>query len=68
LGDFTYDGAVDDADVTLVSALYNPGAPPLPAPSAGTIAAVPEPSTILLLGVVAGGLLMMPGLRRRLWR
>jgi hypothetical protein len=69
LGDFTYDGAVDDADVTLVSALYNPSAPPLPSPAAsslavGTVAAVPEPATwlMLALGGLGAGLF---GWRRR---
>jgi hypothetical protein len=67
LGDFDYDGDVDDNDVTLVSALYNPTAPPLPAPTAaaaGTVAAVPEPGTWLLLtlGGLGAGLV---GWRRR---
>jgi autotransporter-associated beta strand protein len=68
LGDFNYDGAVDDADVTLVSALYDPTATPLPAPSAGAVAAVPEPSTMVLLGAMAAGLLMTSRFRRRLSR
>jgi hypothetical protein len=67
LGDFTYDGAVDDADVTLVSALYNPAAPPVGAPPIevpGAVAAVPEPATwlMLALGGLGAGLF---GWRRR---
>jgi hypothetical protein len=56
LGDFTYDGAVNDDDVTLIGALYDPSATPIPAPlaAAGTVAAVPEPSTWLMLSL--GGL------------
>jgi hypothetical protein len=68
LGDFTYDGAVDDADVTLVSALYDPTATPLPSPTVGTVAAVPEPSTMVLLSAMVAGLLMTLQFRRRLSR
>jgi hypothetical protein len=61
LGDFDYNGFVDDDDVTLLGAFYDPAAAPLasPAPqSASVVAAVPEPSTVLLLMVIAavGGL------------
>jgi hypothetical protein len=69
MGDFTYDGAVDDADVTLIGALYDPTATPLPSPAAsslaaGTVAAVPEPATwlMLALGGLGAGLF---GWRRR---
>jgi hypothetical protein len=68
LGDFDYDGDVDDNDVTLVSALYEPTATPIPAPGAsltgGTVAAVPEPATwlMLTLGGLGAGLF---GWRRR---
>jgi hypothetical protein len=70
LGDFTYDGAVNDDDVTLIGALYDPSAAPLPAPvaSAGAVAAVPEPSTALLLVIAAAGLLLTPRIRRGLSR
>jgi hypothetical protein len=56
LGDFTYDGAVNDDDVTLLGALYDPSATPIPVPAAtsGTVAAVPEPATWLMLSL--GGL------------
>jgi autotransporter-associated beta strand protein len=56
LGDFDYDGDVDDNDVTLVGALYNPTATPVGVPeigvpgiASGSVAAVPEPSSCLLL-------------------
>jgi hypothetical protein len=64
-GDFDYNGFVDDDDVTLLGALYNPGLPPIPAPDAGGgVAAVPEPSTwlMLTLGGLGAGLF---GWRRR---
>jgi hypothetical protein len=48
-GDFDYNGFVDDDDVTLLGALYNPGLPPIPAAPPDGVAAVPEPSTWLLL-------------------
>jgi hypothetical protein len=59
LGDFNYDGAVNDDDVTLLGALYDPSAAPIggaPAVAAtsGTVAAVPEPATWLMLSL--GGL------------
>jgi hypothetical protein len=82
LGDFDYNGFVDDDDVTLLGALYDPSAPPLttppaesligpPAepgakvePGANGVAAVPEPATVILLGVaIAVGL---TAARRRL--
>jgi hypothetical protein len=59
LGDFDYNGFVDDDDVTLLGAFYDPAAAPLPAPFAGSssiaanssVAAVPEPATIVLLTI-----------------
>jgi hypothetical protein len=64
-GDFDYNGFVDDDDVTLLGALYNPSLPPIPAPDAGGgVAAVPEPATwlMLTLGGLGAGLF---GWRRR---
>jgi hypothetical protein len=64
-GDFDYSGFVDDNDVTLLGALYAPGDPPIPAaPPAAGVAAVPEPSTwlMLTLGGLGAGLI---GWRRR---
>jgi hypothetical protein len=63
-GDFDYNGFVDDDDVTLLGALYAPGDPPIPAPAGGGVAAVPEPSTwlMLTLGGLGAGLF---GWRRR---
>jgi hypothetical protein len=48
-GDFDYNGFVDDNDVTLLGAFYDPSAPAVPAPAAGTVAAVPEPGAVWLL-------------------
>jgi hypothetical protein len=53
-GDFDYNGFVDDDDVTLLGALYNPALPPIPAAPPAGVAAIPEPSTWLLLTL--GGL------------
>jgi hypothetical protein len=59
LGDFDYNGFVDDDDVTLLGAFYDPSATPLAAPAsvaATSVAAVPEPSTFILvviLGIIA---------------
>ena len=52
-GDFNYDGFADITDIAdfMSSGLFNAGSYNTPA---GTIAAVPEPSTLGLLGVVAG--------------
>ena len=68
LGDFDYNGFVDDNDVTLLGVLYDPAATPIPAPGAsaagGAVAAVPEPATwlMLTLGGLGAGLF---GWRRR---
>jgi hypothetical protein len=56
LGDFDYNGFVDDNDVTLLGAYYDPGATPLASPAA--VAAVPEPSTVVLLSVMSAVLLL----------
>jgi hypothetical protein len=55
LGDFDYNGFVDDDDVTLLGAFYDPSAPPVIAspPASHAVAAVPEPSTFILLGCSA---------------
>jgi hypothetical protein len=74
LGDFDYNGFVDDDDVTLLNAFYDPSAPPLNSPividdssspaapgakaASSTVAAVPEPSTLALLGAMAAALLL----------
>jgi hypothetical protein len=58
-GDFDYNGFVDDDDVTLLGVFYNPAATPIPAPAAdnasgvGAVAAVPEPASVALFGVMA---------------
>jgi hypothetical protein len=65
LGDFDYDGFVDDDDVTLLGVFYNPSAPPLaasPVTSAGP-AAVPEPATGLLC--VLGWMIIVVAKRRQ---
>ncbi|MEX2138449.1 MAG: PEP-CTERM sorting domain-containing protein, partial [Pirellulales bacterium] len=68
-GDFTYDGAVNDDDVTLLGALYDPTAMPVGGAAAPlaletAVAAVPEPATwlMLTLGGLGAGLF---GWRRR---
>ncbi|HJS07060.1 MAG TPA: PEP-CTERM sorting domain-containing protein [Pirellulales bacterium] len=56
LGDFDYNGFVDDDDVTLIGAFYNTSAAPLAAPSSGaTVAAVPEPGSLVLALLAAAG-------------
>jgi hypothetical protein len=67
LGDFDYNGFVDDDDVTLLGAFYDPSAEPLVTPAAATgqnVAAVPEPSTLLLFAVMVAGLLLGRSVRR----
>jgi hypothetical protein len=51
LGDFDYNGFVDDDDVTLLGAFYDPNAAPATASAegVGSVAAVPEPASWLLL-------------------
>ena len=51
LGDFDYNGFVDDDDITLLGVFYDPSAPPVLAPiavSGAGVAAVPDPSAIWL--------------------
>jgi hypothetical protein len=58
LGDFDFNGFVDDADVTLLGVFYDPSAPPLVVRASvmsTNIAAVPEPSTVALLGIMIAG-------------
>jgi hypothetical protein len=55
-GDFNYDGTVNGADLNTVLSNYNQ--------SPGIGAAVPEPSTILLFGIGAIGLLGYRWIRR----
>jgi len=69
-GDFNYDGRVDDADVTLLGAFYDEAATPLAgadlsakygaefaaAFAAGQAMAVPEPTSLTVLGLGAVGL------------
>ncbi|MEX2138730.1 MAG: PEP-CTERM sorting domain-containing protein [Pirellulales bacterium] len=67
LGDFDYNGFVDDDDVTLMGVFYDPTAAPLLAPpntAPATLAAVPEPATVGMLGAMAGTLILV-ALRRR---
>ena len=67
LGDFDYNGFVDDDDVTLLGVFYNPAAPPLVAPAsaeAGQLAAVPEPSSVMLLASACGAILLVARRRR----
>jgi len=54
-GDFTYDGVVDilDAASFLSNGLFDAGPYNTPAGAAGSIAAVPEPSTLALVAVAA---------------
>jgi hypothetical protein len=59
LGDFDYNGFVDDDDVTLLGAFYDPSAASLISPpaepgangvaGAESVAAVPEPGALLLV-------------------
>jgi hypothetical protein len=71
MGDFDYNGFVDDDDVTLLGAFYDPSAAPLGPPVAtgdstrraepgagvgsSSLAAVPEPSTLVLLTTLLVG-------------
>jgi hypothetical protein len=61
LGDFDYNGFVDDDDVTLLGVFYDPAASPVSVPLANlsssvpssNVVAVPEPSTLVLC-LIAG--------------
>ncbi|MEX2139510.1 MAG: PEP-CTERM sorting domain-containing protein [Pirellulales bacterium] len=67
LGDFDYNGFVDDDDVTLLGVFYDPSAPPLgtTAPvAASSVAAVPEPATVVLFGAVSAVLAAIATVRR----
>jgi hypothetical protein len=60
-GDFDYNGFVDDDDVTLLGVFYDPAAAPVggaPMAPGNSVAAVPEPTSLLLsvLGVVGIGI------------
>jgi fibronectin-binding autotransporter adhesin len=67
-GDFDYNGFVDDDDVTLLGVFYDPSATPIPVPQAGpaAVAAVPEPATVTLLGVMIAAYALAVARRRRL--
>ena len=62
LGDFDYNGFVDDDDVTLLGAFYDPAATPLnaapsvAAESSSTLAAVPEPQSMVLAILAASAI------------
>ena len=69
LGDFDYNGFVDDDDVTLLGVFYNPSAPPLftaAEATAGQVAAVPEPASLVLLGTMGGALTVILAVRRKM--
>ena len=56
-GDFNYDGIVDilDADAFVSTGLFNAGNYNTPPVAAGSVAAVPEPSTWAMLAAACGG-------------
>jgi hypothetical protein len=66
LGDFDYNGFVDDDDVTLLGAFYDPSAASLVVadPSGANVAAVPEPTSALLVATALLGLGIVPLIRR----
>jgi hypothetical protein len=68
LGDFDYNGFVDDDDVTLLGAFYDPTAAPLPSGgmvSAEGVAAVPEPPSVILLGITVISMAALATARHR---
>jgi fibronectin-binding autotransporter adhesin len=66
-GDFNYDGIVDilDADAFVSTGLFNAGNYNTPPGAAGSVAAVPEPSTWALLAAACGSALAAYRGRRR---
>jgi hypothetical protein len=66
-GDFDYNGFVDDDDITLLGVFYDPSAPPVAAPmeGGGSLAAVPEPSTLALVVLGCCSAAMAYARRRR---
>jgi hypothetical protein len=70
LGDFDYNGFVDDDDVTLLGVFYDPTAAPIGeavTAQSNRLAAVPEPSAVLLLamGALAAALLQGAKLKKQ---
>src|SRR5207249_9465135 len=79
-GDFDYSGSCDNADVTALGGLFNPSAPPLSSEQLGAQfgsafaqafeagasggSAVPEPASLMLVGLGAIGLLAKRQRRR----
>ena len=66
-GDFNYDGVVDilDADAFVSTGLFNAGNYNTPPGAAGSVAAVPEPSTWAMLAAACGGAVAACRGRRR---
>jgi fibronectin-binding autotransporter adhesin len=66
-GDFNYDGFVDilDADAFVSTGLFNAGNYNTPPGAAGSVAAVPEPSTWAMLAAACGGAVAACRGRRR---
>jgi hypothetical protein len=69
LGDFDFSGFVDDDDVTLLGAFYDPTAVPLASGEVASgqgVAAVPEPATVTLLGIMVMSIAALATARRGL--
>jgi hypothetical protein len=64
-GDFDYDGLVTTADINalLTTGRLNSGSYLPPAPAGGSVAGVPEPTTLGLV-VMAAGMMVVAGKRR----